>query len=1324
ADIYTSTVRDGAFSLADYDFKDYTNEAVITVEITAYPSTHKDPDDYYYELSNWDIEGLKTNNLISVDSVTNGEDVDEYGNPTLTFTIKPQLFENDDFDTISASFVEQAIPVEPAVPQSVSYNMPQVASVSYAMPIDDEDENTTIPDGVPQFIAKVLGYKETTDDLLELEITDTISIYVLANPDTTDDSYDLQEQSKINSDEVVITLDNIQVIEKDITIYEGSKDQVNGVVKPYQNVGTITAPSGTQVSVMYEVSSKSLHASYVNANINVDIDDLIYIKDKETDADSGALGKYFKVPTGANNKVITLYYNPIYDFNGILYETSITPISSGGYVVELEAYGFLKSYMNSVHEAGSLDPDYIYSDEYMYKTYGYLIKAKEYVYLYWDKDGIPSIVDEDDVITGLQTKHPNTGITNSYDLENDPNRLLVGNDSTEGYSRTAANLKNATIQVPDFVEKITAPNATTYQLNHGSDNKVELDGDLSYVETGDGSYTNTGIFNSGTTKYVDEDSKSTIYGTINIKLIPDRDIEQTYIEGNIEYLVTQSGDTITVEIVNFLGGPTFINRRLKIFYDENGNLAEQSATTATFEYEEISNYNNIVVPMGQVEGITTISSSISDGSDPIVITFVHEDYETVTLSTKNGILIPEENTGNTRTSITLTTNTVVYLNLIDTRIFYTSNDINYIIEDRGDGYKAYFYELNNEDLETITIPSTIQVNTYDGEPVRQGETNNGWENIDIETTFTLDISEVPNIKTLTLPAGSVFTLTHPYTTDLSASFVEGGSGSGSIDDTSSYVQTIFKVTESSNATFNVVVSVRDLSGGGSDGNTDGDSDGNTGGDSSGGDSSGGDSSGGDSSGGDSSGGDSSGGDSSGGDSSVTPNPDDDDDDDDDKDEDKDVYYTIRNQSSSRLDLDVSSALEGDKVIIYYDDLDDDEEISVTTASGTTIKTYTEKSGVSVYFTMPAETVYVNIDTIETEVDSYYLTAYLEEDQGYVRINGSYVSTDGKKISIDEGEAVTLRAYTEAGYIFDSWSISGSARADVKAQLQEQEDEYNDALYEDLDDDDDEDDVEELDIYKEKTIDIIMPAGNFSITANFIVDEDYEKDSDDDDEDDTTSTTPTMPVAPSVTVPNLDYSGSYNPNYSTDTSPYAMILGRYIDVQSHWGKDAIGYMLNRGLFNGTATNQFSPNLQMTRSMFVTVLSRIDNVNTSIMPVTPFTDVPSTAWYSGEVSWAINNRIATGKTATTFEPDSSITREDMALFLYNYMIEAGLTLPLTNGAISFIDSGDISAGASTAVKYMQQAGIIEGKGSGVFDPKGYSTRAEVCALLMRFLEATGK
>ncbi|MFI3230269.1 MAG: hypothetical protein R3Y29_01790, partial [bacterium] len=144
ADIYTSTVRDGAFSLADYDFKDYTNEAVITVEITAYPSTHEDPDDYYYELIDWDIEDLKTNNLISVDSVTNGEGVDEYGNPTLTFTIKPQSFKNDDFDTISASFEDKAIPVESAESQSVSYNMPQVASVSYAMPIDDEDENTTI----------------------------------------------------------------------------------------------------------------------------------------------------------------------------------------------------------------------------------------------------------------------------------------------------------------------------------------------------------------------------------------------------------------------------------------------------------------------------------------------------------------------------------------------------------------------------------------------------------------------------------------------------------------------------------------------------------------------------------------------------------------------------------------------------------------------------------------------------------------------------------------------------------------------------------------------------------------------------------------------------------------------------------------------------------------------------------------------------------------------------------------------------------------------------------------------------------------------------
>jgi len=192
------------------------------------------------------------------------------------------------------------------------------------------------------------------------------------------------------------------------------------------------------------------------------------------------------------------------------------------------------------------------------------------------------------------------------------------------------------------------------------------------------------------------------------------------------------------------------------------------------------------------------------------------------------------------------------------------------------------------------------------------------------------------------------------------------------------------------------------------------------------------------------------------------------------------------------------------------------------------------------------------------------------------------------------------------------------------------------------------------------------------------------------------------------------------HFSTYGVGYKQDAPDFTDIASHWAKDDIQFVVNCGLFSGTSATTFSPNTAMTRGMFVTALGRLANADVSTYKQSSFTDVKNDAYYMGYIEWANKNNIVTGISDGKFVPDQSITREQMAIIMSNYAKTIGFTLPKVYAENTFADSAKISTYAKDAVKQMQMAGVISGKNDNIFDPQGTATRAEVSAVMRRFVE----
>ena len=177
---------------------------------------------------------------------------------------------------------------------------------------------------------------------------------------------------------------------------------------------------------------------------------------------------------------------------------------------------------------------------------------------------------------------------------------------------------------------------------------------------------------------------------------------------------------------------------------------------------------------------------------------------------------------------------------------------------------------------------------------------------------------------------------------------------------------------------------------------------------------------------------------------------------------------------------------------------------------------------------------------------------------------------------------------------------------------------------------------------------------------------------------------------------------------------------FSDITNHWAKADIDFVVSRGLFSGTSATTFSPDMPMSREMFVTALGRLAGIAPASYQSRSFTDVKADAYYAAYVEWAAKQNIVKGTGEGLFSPDTPVTREQMAVIMTNYARQMGYTTPTTLKDYTFTDNSSISAWAAKEVKAMQTAGIITGKDGNCFDPQGSATRAEVAAVLRRFVE----
>lgn len=209
--------------------------------------------------------------------------------------------------------------------------------------------------------------------------------------------------------------------------------------------------------------------------------------------------------------------------------------------------------------------------------------------------------------------------------------------------------------------------------------------------------------------------------------------------------------------------------------------------------------------------------------------------------------------------------------------------------------------------------------------------------------------------------------------------------------------------------------------------------------------------------------------------------------------------------------------------------------------------------------------------------------------------------------------------------------------------------------------------------------------------------------------------------PATGVPDVCPGGPTCPGYAFRDMP----------APTDWAHEGLDYCIYHGYIAGTSASTVAPNGVCTRAQLVSILYRIQGEPTTVAGYelaklrAPFDDVPRGQWYTDAIWWAKLTGVVSGTSATTFDPSGEITREQLAVILYNYTKQfAPGSLTEAGSLAGFPDAGSVSSWARTEMAWAVGNGLISGTGSGgvaYLSPKGSATRAQVAAILMRFEQA---
>ncbi|PZD94020.1 phosphoesterase [Paenibacillus sambharensis] len=208
------------------------------------------------------------------------------------------------------------------------------------------------------------------------------------------------------------------------------------------------------------------------------------------------------------------------------------------------------------------------------------------------------------------------------------------------------------------------------------------------------------------------------------------------------------------------------------------------------------------------------------------------------------------------------------------------------------------------------------------------------------------------------------------------------------------------------------------------------------------------------------------------------------------------------------------------------------------------------------------------------------------------------------------------------------------------------------------------------------------------------------------------------------IPQSDFSLRDGQLYvvTSHLSTYAVSYNKasFSDTSAHWAASNIIYLAARGIVSGSGDGKFSPNANITRAEFAKMLAGLVSADISKYSSSAFTDVKAGDWFMPYVAWAAENEIVKGGANNQFRPYDRISREEMCVMLARLAALTGYTLPAGEGSAAFADQQRISAWAEDAVRDLNAAGIISGKGNQQFDPQGGATRAEAAKMLTVLLQ----
>ncbi len=186
----------------------------------------------------------------------------------------------------------------------------------------------------------------------------------------------------------------------------------------------------------------------------------------------------------------------------------------------------------------------------------------------------------------------------------------------------------------------------------------------------------------------------------------------------------------------------------------------------------------------------------------------------------------------------------------------------------------------------------------------------------------------------------------------------------------------------------------------------------------------------------------------------------------------------------------------------------------------------------------------------------------------------------------------------------------------------------------------------------------------------------------------------------------------------DDHNHGVVTLPFTDVSAgDWFYDPVCYVYSQGLMTGTSATTFEPNTPLSRAMLVAVLHRLEGSPQA--SAGDFTDVADGDWYAQAVNWAASVGVVNGFDDGTFQPNAAITREQMAAILRNYAAYKGLDVTVTGDLSTYSDAASVSDWAKDSVEWAVEQGLISGMTVDTLEPHGLSTRAQVAAVLQRYL-----